>query len=497
MDQQPDSIAEAVARLRLWLSRDRPGMARIEYSSAYSRAAVLDQLRDEIRVEEIALRRGGAEEVVGQMLEALGSPERRLVSFTGLELALPDSQKEAIQVVNFQREAFAAAKVPQVWWLPSHFVGLFLRVAPDLDSWFDLKLRVTELRQGPVGSEWLEPRLGKEPEEARRQAGSLFARAEQAARSGDPWLAVWRELVSPGLASLREADLHLEADAEAARLGKLMEGLQGQLAQPATAEAFDALARVYEEQCNWDAARRAQERALAMSNSEEESASYRSNLANILLSFGEYQAAREQIELALASDLHQFGPDHPNVAVRRSNLAVILGDLGEHQAAREQIELALASDLRQFGPDHPNVAVHRSNLANILGEFGEHEAAREQIELSLASDLRQFGPDHPTVAVSRSNLANILRDLGEPQAAREQIEIALASDLRQFGPDHPNVAIRRGVLAQVLYALKEYPAAWREMELALAGLRAKLPAGHPHIGVAEGDLAGIRRAMGE
>ena len=413
MDQQPDSIAEAVARLRLWLSRDRPGMARIEYSSAYSRAAVLDQLRDEIRVEEIALRRGGAEEVVGQMLEALGSPERRLVSFTGLELALPEPQKEAIQVVNFQREAFAAAKVPQVWWLPSHFVGLFLRVAPDLDSWFDLKLRVTELRRGPVGSEWLEPRLGKEPEEARRQAGSLFARAEQAARSGEPWLAVWRELVSPGLASLREADLHLEADAEAARLGKLMEGLQGQLAQPATAEAFDALARVYREQGNFAEARRAQERALAMSDSEEEAASYRSNLANILLSVGEHEAAREQIELALASDLRQFGPDHPNVAVRRSNLAVILRNLGKHQAAREQIELALASGLSQFGPDHPTVSRRRGVLAQVLYRLGEYPAARREVELALARLRAKLPAGHPHIGVAEGDLAGIRRAMGE------------------------------------------------------------------------------------
>ena len=62
-------------------------------------------------------------------------------------------------------------------------------------------------------------------------------------------------------------------------------------------------------------------------------------------------------------------PDHPTVAVDRSNLANILGDLGEHGDARMQIELALESDLKQFGPDHPNVATHRSNLANILSDL--------------------------------------------------------------------------------------------------------------------------------
>ncbi|MBM3797209.1 MAG: tetratricopeptide repeat protein [Acidobacteria bacterium] len=43
---------------------------------------------------------------------------------------------------------------------------------------------------------------------------------------------------------------------------------------------------------------------------------------------------------------------------------------GLYQEAKEYCELALASALRQFGPDHPNVAISRSNLANILGDLG-------------------------------------------------------------------------------------------------------------------------------
>ncbi len=211
----------------------------------------------------------------------------------------------------------------------------------------------------------------------------------------------------------------------------------------------------------------------------------RSNLANILGALGEHAEARKQIELALESALRQFGPDHPNVALRRSNLANILGALGEHAEARKQIELALESDLRLFGPDHPNVAAHRSNLASILGDLGEHAEARKQIELALESALRQLGPDHPNVAVRRSNLANILGDLGEHAEARKKIELALESDLRQFEPDHPNVAVDRSNLATILYHLGEYQAALREIELALEIFRKKLPPGHPHIRHAE------------
>ena len=208
---------------------------------------------------------------------------------------------------------------------------------------------------------------------------------------------------------------------------------------------------------------------------------HRSHLSIILSDLGEHQVAYEQIALALASDLRQFGADHPTVAVHRSNLPGILDNLGEHQAARELIELALASDLRQFGSDHPIVADHRSNLAGILGNLGEFQAAREQILLALDSDLRQFGSDHPKVAVHRANLSGILGKLGEFQPAREQILLALASELRQFGPDHPAVAACRWNLAVILSNVGAYEASLSEIEQALEVFRKKLPPEHPYI----------------
>jgi tetratricopeptide (TPR) repeat protein len=108
--------------------------------------------------------------------------------------------------------------------------------------------------------------------------------------------------------------------------------------------------------------------------------------------------------------------------------------LGEHAEARKQIELALESDLRQFGPDHPNVAIRRSNLANILRALGEHAEARKQVELALESDLRQFGPDHPNVAGDRTTLAAILYDLGEQEEALQQIDRALEISGRSCRP---------------------------------------------------------------
>ena len=498
MTDASETIAETIDRLNLWLSRNRPGLARIEYVSPRSRSAVLDHLRTLLPVDEVELQPGlGAVQVVETMIAALRTaaalPDRRVVSFTGLDRALPGPQADSLAVVNFQRETFADAGVSQIWWLPSHFVGIFARSARDLDSWFDLKLRIAEIPAGPALAAFLEP--SADPDDARRQAESLFMRAENSIRAGEPWLPVWKDLISPALAALRGADLHAEADEKARQLGQMVEALQGQAAQPATADGWDGLARVYEDQGNFSSARRAQEKALALARSSEEVSICRANLANILSTLGDHLAAREQVELALASALRQVSPDHDTLAAIRANLANILRKLGEHQAAREQIELALASILRQFGSDHPDIAAIRANFAAILNEVGDHRAAREQLELALASTLRQFGSDDPNVAAIHSYLANVLRNLGEHQAAREQLELALVSGLRQFGPDHPNVAIRRGNLATILYQLRDFPAALHEIDQALAIFRAKLPPAHPHIKIAEGWRDNILKAM--
>ncbi|MCC6539980.1 MAG: tetratricopeptide repeat protein, partial [Bryobacterales bacterium] len=103
----------------------------------------------------------------------------------------------------------------------------------------------------------------------------------------------------------------------------------------------------------------------------------------------------------------------PNVAISRSNLANILGDLGEHAAAREQIQLALDSDLKQFGPDHPKVAIRHTNLAAILTDgLGDHREALKQIELALAIFRKKLPAQHPYIRTTEGWRATILRRLG-------------------------------------------------------------------------------------
>ncbi len=161
------------------------------------------------------------------------------------------------------------------------------------------------------------------------------------------------------------------------------------------------------------------------------------NLAVVYIQMGEYERARELLEEALASDLKNFGQDHPDVALDKSNLALVYQDLGDYERARDLLEEALASGLKNFGPDHPRVAVRKSNLATVYRALGEYERARDLLKEALATDLKNFGPDHPDVARDQFNLAKVYRDLNDYKKALDLARKAYDTWLSALGDAHP------------------------------------------------------------
>ena len=197
------------------------------------------------------------------------------------------------------------------------------------------------------------------------------------------------------------------------------------------------------------------------------------SLARLIEDFGDYERAKVLCESALESDLKNFGPEHPTVAVSQSNLANVYRNLGQYDKARDLLEAALESAVKNFGQEHPNVAVSQSNLANVYRELGQYDKARDLLEAALESDVKNFGQEHPNVAVSQSNLANVYSDLGQYDKARDLLEAALESAVKNFGQEHPNVATRQNNLAFALKGLGLDGEAVEMMQKAYA-LRLKL-----------------------
>src|SRR5580704_5055774 len=146
------SIQEVTERLTSWCVRHERGLARVEWDSVYARQQVVDRLKDSlgalgIPLVEISLPPGGAaHETVTRLIEKLQSRGGSVVSITDIEWAFPkcDSGVDDLVALSFQRETLASFPVRQIWWLPSTLTEQFILSVPDLDSWFGLRLHLTE-----------------------------------------------------------------------------------------------------------------------------------------------------------------------------------------------------------------------------------------------------------------------------------------------------------------------------------------------------------------
>ncbi|MBM4085241.1 MAG: tetratricopeptide repeat protein, partial [Planctomycetes bacterium] len=148
------TVAETVERLFLWCTRAPHGLARVEFVSEDSRLQVVNRLRVRLQAaghlfHEISLPQSETPQaLVGGLVRQLESLAAGVVSISGLAAALPQEPAalaQALYALNFNRENLARPPHRQIWWMPSHLAEAFLGASPDLNSWFVLRLRLTEV----------------------------------------------------------------------------------------------------------------------------------------------------------------------------------------------------------------------------------------------------------------------------------------------------------------------------------------------------------------
>ncbi len=191
----------------------------------------------------------------------------------------------------------------------------------------------------------------------------------------------------------------------------------------------------------------------------------RVSLAEIFSDEGEWEAAREQLNMAL-EDRSGGAADRCDCSAR-CTLAWMLNDKGELEAARTAYGVALELCEQVLGPEHPDTADAHSGLGVVLGGLGEFEPARRELERALEITEATLGARHPEAAVVRSNLSGILQGLGELQGAREHLEFALDVGEEGLPGDHRGLWIRHRKLAVVLQGLGDLSEARAHAEEAL------------------------------
>src|SRR5271165_6039184 len=152
------SIQEVSERLKSWCVLEDRGLARVEWDSAFARQDVVDRLKGSlgssgISLVEIGLPPGEAAElVVAGLIDKLRAVSGSVVSITGIEWAFPErgNRMDTLVALSFQRETLASLPVRQIWWVPSSLTERFVLGVPDLDSWFRLRLHLTEVPVRPA-----------------------------------------------------------------------------------------------------------------------------------------------------------------------------------------------------------------------------------------------------------------------------------------------------------------------------------------------------------
>jgi serine/threonine-protein kinase len=258
------------------------------------------------------------------------------------------------------------------------------------------------------------------------------------------------------------------------------------------------------------ALRPAAEAAVAQAGGDDEHrAQLASSLGLVLAGQGDFAAAREHHERALAIQERLLGADHPRVAMSLGNLANAYAEQGIYDEARAFYERALAIQNQSLGPRHPELAFTLNNLGNVVGYQGDGAKAVEYFERALAIWEQALAPNHPLVATCLNNLGSVESDLGNLDAAQTHYQRALDMLIATFGDDHPAVAAITGNLGELAIEQADYARALELCPRALAIYEATLGKQHPDTayalacigrarlgtGAARSALAPLRRAL--
>ncbi len=194
---------------------------------------------------------------------------------------------------------------------------------------------------------------------------------------------------------------------------------------------------------------------------------------------GEYAAAAEQIEQALALSTHHLGSDHADTLKCMNNLAATYIELFRHTEALKLNEETLAARRRTLPPNHPDTLLSMNNVAYGYTLLNRHDDAIKLYSEALAAQRRVLPPDHADTLRTMNNLAISYALLNRHDEARILLEDALAAEKRVFPPDHPDTLLTLRILANCYAALNRHGDALELREQTLDAHRRVLPPNHP------------------
>lgn len=405
---EPGSIEEIASALLVWAEHATQGLARVEFVSELARQRVDQQIAQVLAEKEIPFQsiqlpvKKSATEVVEYLKEQLESVGDGVVSVHGFETAFdePFPFPQALGTINFKREVLARLPLRQIWWMTPLLAEEFITRIPDINSWFILRLRLTE-------TPFLEPKDSRSilEEKTRDRTSSTDPDSEERAQ-------YLLERVNNVIRHVQESSSMETFQSAAATLNNLGIALDGLHRLDAAVEAFEKALALYRDLATQLTDHYRPDVAMTLYN-----------LGNALRDLGRLEAAVAAYEeaLALYRALFKKQPNHyrPNLAGTLHNLGIALRGLGRLDAAVAVYEEALAL-YRALASQQPevycrDVAMTLNNLGAALGNLRRQDEAVAAYEEALCLFLRapSFGLEHPWTQATRDNLMRAYRESGK------------------------------------------------------------------------------------
>jgi tetratricopeptide (TPR) repeat protein len=464
---QYGSIEDITQRILLWGKRSGMGLLRVEFSSEFARQAVLQRLQTELAqikvpYKDIVLPTYQDPAVLAEgLVQALDECESGVVSISGFATAFSPKVPlgEAMYYLNIRRELLAQRPLRQIWWMTPVFYETALHAMPDLMSWFNLRLELTEsVKVDNLFEASSESTVNID--DAKRRSHQLIQRFEQAQQAGGDNKELLRYYLLPALEALAEVG----AQKDLRDLTSQFEGYLSYLRaadSPELADSLERLGSLYYKQGRYLEAEPLLQKVLSLrqqllGSDHSDVATSLNNLAELYRSQGRYSEAEPLYLRSLEIMKQQLDTDHPDIATSLNNLAILYYFQSHFSEAETFFIQSLESRERQLGEDHPDVANTLNNLAELYRSQGRYSEAEPLYLRSLEIMKRRLEEDHPEIAASLNNLALLYYAQGRYSEAERFFMQSLEIKERQLGTDHPSVATSLHNLSALYYDQRRY-----------------------------------------
>lgn len=219
-------------------------------------------------------------------------------------------------------------------------------------------------------------------------------------------------------------------------------------------------------------------------------------LGTVYVSMGQYEAAIEQLEAALAIRRGLNPGAHEEIARTAQRLAEALHYEGRFGYAERLFREIVELRLRRWGAGSAEYGMALNDLGDMLHTQGRYAEAEEVMARALAVLIDATGEASDGTARARRDLGNVLRDRGALPEAEALYRRSLGVSRERHGRVDPTVARTQNELARLLAETGSYAEADELLRENLAVYAQLYPRGHPMVGTTMRNLGILRMRQG-